>query len=506
MSNNSILKKNEYEAGRFAALVMLLTIIFIGLVYVLELLNIFIVPLPVITVALSVGTAFLLIPFILVNVLKLRHPAVKYVIVTAAALMVATLNLFLSYHVVLLFVYPIAIASLFFSRALSWYTVIISVVLSSLSQIFGFNAGGVEDRNMENLTNAIMYGVAPRAIELIAISLIFIMLSKRTKGMLQNVMGAEEQKTMLDRMKAVTDKSIEVAGVLSDSVGQLSVITTQTTAANEQIADNTSRIAAGSEDTMKFTDEAAGLVDNMAARLNDIADESRNMAEISKQLMLTNESSGKIIKKAVDEMEEIAAAAEESRRIIGVLEERSSEIGRIVEVIAGISQQTNLLALNAAIESARAGEQGKGFAVVSDEIRKLAEQSQKASKDIANLIKAVLEDTGRTVESMDKSTAMVEKGLNSINEAGSSFEKIFASGSQMNDKVQEVNRITVSAADNGKNMASIVHKIRDINRNNLEELNNIAASCQEQVASMQQVAAAVDTIERISDELVSTVK
>ena len=118
MNSNSLLMRNEYESNRVAAKVMLTTIIFIVLVYILDVLNIFIVPIMTMTIAMAAAILMLVIPSIIVFVLKLDGWWVKYVIVSAAAIMVSFLSMFLSFHTVLMYIYAIAIASLYFSRRL----------------------------------------------------------------------------------------------------------------------------------------------------------------------------------------------------------------------------------------------------------------------------------------------------------------------------------------------------------------------------------------------------
>jgi methyl-accepting chemotaxis protein len=506
MKHNSILERNEYEANRLAAKVMLMSIFFVVLVLVLDIMEIFVVPLPTMLVALSIATALLLIPSILVFIFRVEGWAVKYIAVSATALMIGALNMFLSYNMIILYIYPIAIASLFFSRRLSWFAVLFSVTSVTVGQLLSVNFAGVEDKNFTSSFQMLVYGVIPRDIQLLALALIFIILSKRTRSMLENAVGAEEQKKMLDRMMAVTDKSFEVSNVLVGSVKQLSEITTHTTQANGQIVEHTDRIVSGSENTLKLVDEAADAAESISASFNKVAEEGRLIADISQQVSKMNEESGQIVKRAIDKMQLIEKVTGDSKAIVTRLGERSNEIGRIVEVISGISGQTNMLALNAAIESARAGEQGKGFAVVSSEIRSLAEQSEKAAKDIAILIRSIIEDTAKAVDSMDRSSIMVGEGLEVINEAGSSFEKVSSAGLEMNEKIREVSDSTVEAAGSSDKIVGIVKSIRDINHSSMEKLQGIAAASEEQLASMQQVAASVDTIEKISGELLEVVR
>jgi hypothetical protein len=257
MKNNSILSRNEQEANRFAAIITLLTISFIALVYLLNIVGIFIAPQGPMTIAMGLATLLMLIPSLIVFILKRQEEWVKYVTVTACTLMVMVMSMQLSWHVVILFIYPIAIASLYFSRKLSWFAVVLSLVLFTVSQLASLYMGGVQDHNLMVPYDMIVYGIAPRSIQLLALSMIFIMLSQRTKKLLQNVMGAEEQKNTLDHIMALTDKSYEVTNTLANSVKALSEVTDNAIKSNEKITRKTGNIVDGSQQTIMFVDEAA---------------------------------------------------------------------------------------------------------------------------------------------------------------------------------------------------------------------------------------------------------
>lgn len=506
MDKVSILENNERVSNRFAAQIMLVTITFVALTMLLNILGIFIVPMGTMIVAMSIAAILLVIPAVLVFIIRLKGRALKYVTVTAAVLMVAVLTVLLSYHAVLLYLYPLALASLYFNRRLSWYTTILSVVAVTVSQYIGAGFNGVIDKNFTNYFELVIYIIIPRDIELVAISVIFIMLSKRTKEMLQNVVGAEQQKDLLDRMVSMTEKAREASDTLSRSVNQLSEITGNTTRANEQIAQNTGKIASGSENTLRLVEEAARAAENISRSFELVAQEGRKIAEISRNVSRLTKDNGEVITVAVGKMEEIGKATEHNRSIITELGEQSNEIGNIVGIISSIAGQTNMLALNAAIESARAGEQGKGFAVVAGEIRTLAEQSDKAAKDIARLVQEIITHTSEAVGAMDRSSNIVREGMDIIREAGSAFEKVSEAGTQMDGMVQEVSGSTTAAAESSGKLAEIVGSISDINHKSISELQDIAAASEEQLAAMQQVASSVMEIERISDELLQVVK
>jgi methyl-accepting chemotaxis protein len=506
MNKVSLLETNEQVSNRFAAQIMLVTISFIALTMFLNIINIFIVPMNTMIIAMSGAALLLITPFILIFVFKLSGWILKYVIATLAILMVTTTSMLLSYHTVLLYIYPLAIASLYFSRRLSWFTTILTVVAVTTAQYFGTGFQGVVDRNFENQFELLLYGIIPRDIEFLAISVIFILLSKRTRDMLQNVVGAEEQKDILGRMISVTDKAREASDTLSRSVSQLSEITNNTARANGQIAQNTSKIAGGSESTLQLVEEASRAAEDISATFNMVAREGQKIAEVSMNVSRLTRDNGEVIAGAVSKMEEIGKATELNKAIIMKLGEQSNEIGQIVEIISSIAGQTNMLALNAAIESARAGEQGKGFAVVADEVRSLAEQSDRAAKDIAKLIAVIISDTTEAIGAMDKSSKIVKEGLTIIKEAGSAFNRVSEAGTRMDGMVQQVSSSTTTAANSSNKLAEIVGNISEINHTNLSELQGIAAAAQEQLAAMQQVASSVMEIERISGELLQVIK
>ena len=248
------------------------------------------------------------------------------------------------------------------------------------------------------------------------------------------------------------------------------------------------------------------MVSRISQNINRIADEGNAIAGISREVRERNEKSGDILHQVIREMDSISQATIESRDVVARLMERSEEIGRFVETITGISEQTNMLALNASIESARAGEQGKGFAVVAAEIRTLAEQSQKAANDIADLIQQITQDTEKAANAMDTNSELVRNGLSLINEAGSVFELLSRTGKDMHMKIAEVSQATMDVAEDSSKIVEIVEGVSDLNRKNLAELQEIAAAVEQQLASMQDMSASVGSIKEISRDLLKVVE
>ena len=200
----------------------------------------------------------------------------------------------------------------------------------------------------------------------------------------------------------------------------------------------------------------------MAATSGDIALSCQNAAEGAQLASKTASDGAAIVERTVAVMSQIAEKVQESARTVESLGSRSDQIGAIIGTIEDIADQTNLLALNAAIEAARAGEQGRGFAVVADEVRALAERTTRATKEIGEMIKAIQRETKGAVAAMEQGVQQVESGTEEAAKSGQALQDILA---QVNDVAMQVNQIATAAEEQTattNEISSNMHQITEV--------------------------------------------
>jgi methyl-accepting chemotaxis protein len=285
----------------------------------------------------------------------------------------------------------------------------------------------------------------------------------------------------------ITNSINTVAESLNSALSQVSEAVQATASAASQISSSSEEMAAGSQEQSAQTTEVASAVEEMTSTIMENTKNASYAAEATKESAVKAKEGGKVVSETVDGMNRISEVVSQSAEAIYTLGQNSDKIGEIIQVIDDIADQTNLLALNAAIEAARAGEQGRGFAVVADEVRKLAERTTKATKEIAMMIKQIQKDTGSAVESMQKGTEEVEKGKALVNKAGSMLGEIISSSEKATDSV-----IQVAAASEEQSAAS-----EEISKN-VEAIRSVT---QESTVGIQQIARAAEDLNRLTETL-----
>ncbi len=270
-----------------------------------------------------------------------------------------------------------------------------------------------------------------------------------------------EIKAGMDKL-AEGDLTVQVRVTSGDELGQLAArfneviprlhgIVAKVVHATAQVASASAQLSATAEEISKGADtlqsrsaQTAAAVEEMNATVGQVAQNSGKAAELAEQAVQTAKDGGVVVSDTIGGMRQLSDAVSNSASIIAKLGKSSDQIGEIVRVIEDIADQTNLLALNAAIEAARAGEQGRGFAVVADEVRKLAERTTKATKEIGDMIRQIQQDTRGAVESMEAGTQKVVSGVDLVNRTGEALKNIVQMVTESADMVR---RIAVAAEE-----------------------------------------------------------
>ncbi len=265
----------------------------------------------------------------------------------------------------------------------------------------------------------------------------------------------------------------------------------QLLSASTQLSSTTAHVAASTGEQSEAASAMAAAVEEMTASVNQVADLAHETKTISSHSGELSAQGSEVIHRAVVEMNKISSSVASSSDIIRQLEQQSNEISAIVNVIKEIADQTNLLALNAAIEAARAGEQGRGFAVVADEVRKLAERTGKSTQEISEMIGKIQAGTRNAVDSMEAGVIQVKEGVNLANQAGSAITEINSGAERVVHMVSEI-----SAALREQSTAS-----NDISQN----VERIAHMVEENSAAVNETADAAHNLESLASSLQNAV-
>ena len=278
---------------------------------------------------------------------------------------------------------------------------------------------------------------------------------------------------------------------LGKTLTEVSQGVTAAASAAAQISSSTEEMAAGANEQSAQASEVASAVEQMTRTIFETTKNTTTAAEASKNAGRVAKDGGKVVEQTIEGMIRISEVVKKSAETVQELGKSSNEIGEIIQVIDDIADQTNLLALNAAIEAARAGEQGRGFAVVADEVRKLAERTSKATQEIADMIKHIQKDTEGAVKSMQQGTKEVENGRNLAKKAGDSLKEIIMGADSVTDIVTQV---AAASEEQSRSSEQITQ--------NIELITNVT---QQSATGVRQIAHAAEELNQLTSNLQSLI-
>lgn len=263
---------------------------------------------------------------------------------------------------------------------------------------------------------------------------------------------------------------------LRNMIEQVNGAVGATVSAANEINSSSELLAASAQEQSAHAGEVAAAVEEMASTIIENARNTTHAAEVAQNSGHIAEEGSQVVRQTVEKIGEIAGVVSESSERVERLGESSQQIGEIVSVINEIADQTNLLALNAAIEAARAGEQGRGFAVVADEVRKLAERTTEATKQIAEMIKGIQVETKEAVEAMQRGSIEVQTGMELADQAGTALDRVVAGTQNTVDMITQVAAASEEQSTTSEEISRSVETISTVSSESAQGVNQIVRS------------------------------
>jgi methyl-accepting chemotaxis protein len=384
-----------------------------------------------------------------------------------------------------------------------------------------FNADIVTERTLNSVKDSVLLGLIPLIIA--CIITIFI-IGRKTKP-LQSLIEyakqiangdltvqklqvknkdeigllAETLNQMAENLRLVIKEFNSSVEHVANSTNELVTNIEQTNEASEEIAATMEELSSGIDTQVHTIEETSETIHDMSTGIQQIATSAQNVSNTAIEAY-DNASKGKEASTlAVKQMNEIKYTVNGLSDVIKGLGERSKEINHIIDIISEIAEQTNLLSLNVSIEAARAGEHGQGFAVVANEVKKLAEQSADSALKISGLIKSIQDETGTAIQSMETANNEVNTGIGVVTGVGTSFEQLNSYIQHVSMQIQEVSTAVQQMTKGSQEIVDSMNHITGISQTASENSQEVSARTEQQVEIMNQVNKAINNLSKVAD-------
>jgi len=318
--------------------------------------------------------------------------------------------------------------------------------------------------------------------------------SRMTQGLREIVRQVRDSASQVasgaGQMATASDESAKVSVQAASAIDEV-------TSTMHEMSINVQNVVKNTQVQASSVAETSASIDQMVTSIQRVADTAKLLVDISHRSREEVQTGSVTMEKASQGLSRTSHAIQASAEIIDVLGRRADDIGKIIEVIDDLAEQTNLLALNAAIEAARAGEHGLGFAVVAEEVRKLAEKSTQSTKEISELIQGIQKEAREAVENMEKSTSMVQEGLLLNKDLSLALEKISDVVSEVYKFSQEIGAATMEQSSGSSQIAKATNRLTEITQ-------EITSSVEEQASGAQAVVRAMEKMRELVQQSTSS--
>ena len=306
---------------------------------------------------------------------------------------------------------------------------------------------------------------------------------------------------MMNKINSMLIQFNELSKTLFKTSDVLKENSSQSALVSNSVLSTITGIADGSQKQMKALKSTISAIDEMTDGIQNVTQSSKTISERAGQNFSLAQTGSQSIADAIQQMNNISDSIRGTEDTIKLLQERSSRINSIVELIGDITDQTNMLALNAAIEAARAGEQGKGFSVVANEVSKLAEQTRQAAEEINTEIVQMRIETENAAKQMTVSVNESEKGVNMISQNGEMFKRIMDNISVLNNNLQSITHVTNDLLTSNKTVRESLEELSNISTETYGETENIVTSAKEQSTGINEVANTSQHLSTVASEM-----
>ena len=322
------------------------------------------------------------------------------------------------------------------------------------------------------------------------------------------VKGKDEMGQMGQAVNRMLGSLKEMVGKISDSSDQVAASSeellasaSETSRATEEISESIQEVALGADKQLNKASDSSRIVSDMRSHVDRATSAIDEVDQVTADANEKTVQGKQTLEMTISQIHEIQGVTKDIDESVQRVSERSDQIGNIIELINDVAEQTNLLALNAAIEAARAGEHGKGFAVVADEVRKLAEQTGNATGDIQKLIEEMQVEVARSVDYTHSGSKAVELGTDYANQAGKAFDDVDDAVVAVTKRMADVTGIMKEIKEGIGNVEDSVSETKALSESSAGYSENVAASAEQQTASMEEVHASANQLADMAEEL-----
>jgi methyl-accepting chemotaxis protein len=333
------------------------------------------------------------------------------------------------------------------------------------------------------------------------------------KVRLRKGLFSDETEDLSNSLNLVVDSLRNLVGQIrgsalnvNESSMALATTSEEMTATAHEVAGSIEQISRGAETQAEMVERVSRVVREMAEQIELVAGSSGKLTESAEQTTLSAREGEGLTNKALDNMKQVLSQIEDNGAMIVDFSEQVQKIGSIIDVITGIAQKTNLLALNATIEAARAGEYGHGFAVVAEEVSKLADSTSTSAAEITRLIEKTREQSHKVQMSMAQSVKSIDAGREAVDVTGNAFKSIISKAEAAQERSIDIRDLTEKQSRGAQAIVEAIEEIARVAEDNAASTEEVSAATEEQTASMEEMSFASQRLSRLAEELLTSVR